>query len=200
MTAEKPRTYEPLLSVVVIFVVAVAARLVPVLRGGGLEGLSFYDDGVHFSAATGFVHGRMPYRDFLLLHPPGILLALAPFAELARWTGDATAFAVARVGFMVLGGVNAVLVSRFLRPTGRYGAWLGGLVYAVFWPAVYIEHTVLLEGLANTLLFLTLLLVVPLRRSEHPSTAKLIVAGGLLGMTAGSRSGAWCPSSFCSDG
>jgi alpha-1,2-mannosyltransferase len=55
-------------------------RLVPVLRGGGLYGLGNYDDGVYYAAGTGIAHGLLPYRDFLLLHPPGVPLLLTPFA------------------------------------------------------------------------------------------------------------------------
>lgn len=53
----------------VIALVAFGARLWPVLAGGGLRGLGNYDDGVYFGSAVAFVHGQMPYRDFLLLHP-----------------------------------------------------------------------------------------------------------------------------------
>src|ERR1044072_4376607 len=80
---------------------AFVARLLPVLRGGGLHGVLGYDDGVCFGAAEAFVFGRLPYHDFVLLHPPGIVLALAPFAGLARLTGDDdSALAVARLVFM----------------------------------------------------------------------------------------------------
>ena len=48
--------------------IAFAFRLIPVLRGGGLFGFGNYDDGVYYAAATGLVHGRLPYLDFLLLH------------------------------------------------------------------------------------------------------------------------------------
>lgn len=179
---------EQVVAVLVIFAVAFLARLMPTLKGSGLFGLQFYDDGVHYAAATGLVHGRLPYRDFLLLHPPGIVVALAPFAELARWVGDDRGFAIARLAFMALGGVNALLVSRFLRPNGRFAAWFGGLFYALFWPAIYSEHTVLLEGLANTFLLIALLLVVPIaaaaRGSGAPGAAKLVAAGVLLGLAA----------------
>ena len=47
-----------------------------------MYGLGNYDDGVYYSAATALVHGQLPYRDFLLLQPPGIAVLLAPFA---RW-------------------------------------------------------------------------------------------------------------------
>ena len=55
-----------------------------------------YDDGVHFAAALGLVNGLLPYRDFLLLHPPGVVLALAPFAALSWLIGEPDAMAVSR--------------------------------------------------------------------------------------------------------
>jgi alpha-1,2-mannosyltransferase len=177
-------SFSELLPVVLIFTVAFLARLSPTLRGSGLYGLNFYDDGVHYAAATGFVHGRLPYRDFLLLHPPGIVLALTPFALLAHWVGDAQGFALARVSFMLLGAGNALLVARFLRPVGTFAAWFGGLFYAVFWPAVYSEHTVLLEGLANTCLLVALLLISAAGSAERPTATRVVVAGGLLGVAA----------------
>lgn len=175
---------EQLLAVGVIFTVAFVARLSPTLRGSGLFGINFYDDGVYYGAATGLVHGQLPYRDFLLLHPPGIAVALAPFAALAQWVGDARGFAIARLAFMALGAVNALLVSRFLRPVGVYAAWLGGLFYALFWPAIYSEHTVLLEGPANTALLVALLLITPIARDAKPTTTKLLIAGAVLGFAA----------------
>jgi hypothetical protein len=69
------------IGLIVAFGVALAARLVPLLRGGGLYALGNYDDGVHFAAAMGVIHDLLPYRDFVFLHPPGVLLALAPFAD-----------------------------------------------------------------------------------------------------------------------
>ncbi|MET0695275.1 MAG: hypothetical protein ABWY56_15185 [Propionibacteriaceae bacterium] len=175
---------EQVLAVLVIFVVAFLARFLPTMRGSGLFGINYYDDGVHYAAATGLVHGQLPYRDFLLLHPPGIVLALAPFAAVANWIGDARGFALARLAFMALGGLNAVLVSRFLRPVGVFAAWTGGLAYALFWPAIYSEHTVLLEGLANTCLLVALLLATPIARTAQPTTAKLLIAGAALGFAA----------------
>src|SRR4051794_25537891 len=127
-----------LLSLALVAVTAFVLRLVPVLTGGGLYGRGNYDDGVYYAAASGFVHGLLPYRDFLLLHPPGIVLALAPFAALADVVGDPTALAVGRVTFMMVGAVNAVLVAVVLRRLGFAAAMVGGLVYAVALPAVYV--------------------------------------------------------------
>ena len=172
---------EKIAAVVVIFGVAFLARLIPTLAGGGLFGLHFYDAGVHYAAAPGLVNGRMPYRDFLLLHPPGIVVLLAPFAAVGQLIGDARGFALARLAFMVLGGINAVLVARFLRPVGIFAAWLGGLTYALFFPSLYSEHTVLLEGPANTCLLIALILLTPVVAGATPTRAGLVVSGVLLG-------------------
>jgi hypothetical protein len=58
------------LMAIAIAVITFVFRLVPVLRGGGLFGLGNYDDGVYYAAGNGLAHGLLPYRDFLLLHPP----------------------------------------------------------------------------------------------------------------------------------
>ena len=86
-----------------IGVVAFAARLHAMLRGGGLGGISNYDDGVYFAGAESLVSGRLPYRDFVLLHPPGIVVVLSPFAALAHLLSDATAFELGRLVFIALG-------------------------------------------------------------------------------------------------
>jgi alpha-1,2-mannosyltransferase len=171
-----------------LWAIAVAAvaflfRLVPVLRGGGLFGIGNYDDGVYYAAATGLVHGLLPYQDFLLLHPPGMPLLLAPFALVAQLTGDSYGFAAARVAWMVLGAVNAVLIWKILRPIGLIAAVFGGLGYAVFHPAVYSEKSTLLESPATTALLIAMLLLQPLVYDSSLPRAKAFVAGALLGLT-----------------
>ena len=166
--------------------VAVAAflfRLVPVLRGGGLVGMGNYDDGVYYASATGLVHGLLPYRDFLLLHPPGMPLLLAPFALGAQLTSDSYGFAAARVGWMLLGAANAVLIWKILRPIGLVAAAFGGFGYAVFHPAVYSDKSTLLESPATTALLIAILLLQPLVRADSLPHSRAIVAGALLGLS-----------------
>ncbi len=190
------RTTTWIIVMVTVATTAFAVRLTPVLAGGGLFGRGNYDDGVYYTAAAGFVHGLMPYRDFLLLHPPGIVLALAPFAALADLVGEPTAFAVARIGFMIIGSANAVLVAVALRRLGLAAAMVGGLTYAVFFPAVYVEHTTLLEPLATGFLLGAVSLIgsaprshaveIPSGarafRSAHTGLLRMIMAGVLLGV------------------
>ncbi len=142
-----------------VVLLAFAARLVPMLAGGGLGGIGGYDDGVYYTAAASLAHGRLPYQDFLLLHPPGILLVLAPFAWLGSHTSDAAGFAVARVAFMLIGALNAALVVVLLRRYGPTAAAVGGIFYALFYPAVYAERSTLLEPLGTLALLVALLLL-----------------------------------------
>lgn len=72
------RTWTFAAGVVGIFILAFSVRLLGNLRGAGLYGLGNYDDGVHFAAALGLINGLMPYRDFLLLHPPVMALTEIP--------------------------------------------------------------------------------------------------------------------------
>ena len=162
---------------------AVAARLVPVLRGGGLTGLGNYDDGVYFSAGTALCHGVLPYRNYLFLHPPGIIMLLAPFG-LAGLTGhDAAGLAAARMAWMLLGAVNTLLVARILRPVGLLATLTGAVFYATAFPAIYIEWTPLLEGPAQTCVLMAVVLLTRGVGSSEGTRLTVLAAGALLGLS-----------------
>jgi alpha-1,2-mannosyltransferase len=166
-----------------VFGTAFLGRLVPLLNGGGLYAMGNYDDGVHYAVAMGLVHGLLPYRDFLFLHPPGIGLLLAPFASLADLIGEPQAMLVARLCWIALGGVNAVLCALVLAPLGRLAAALTGLMYALFFGAIYAEHTVLLEPPATAMLLLALVITRAVGRGDGLGTRHYVAAGLLLGLS-----------------
>jgi hypothetical protein len=169
----------------VAFAVAFAARFVPVLRGGGLFGLDTYDDSVHYASALALAHGVLPYRDFLLLHPPGVVVALWPFAVFGAATNDSWGFAAARFGWILMGSTTAALIVVALRRAGLLGALVGGVAYAVYLPAVRSERTTMLEGLTSALLVVVLLLLgAPRICSRYPWLCYVGV-GMLLGLSAG---------------
>ena len=168
----------------VVAVVAFTARIGVVLRGEGFHALAGYDQGVYYAAADAFVHGRRPYEGFLLLHPPGIMLFLSPFAALGSVTSDSTGMAVARFAVILLGTLNAVLVTVIARRFGRVAAVVGGLFYATWIPEVVLETQTKLEPFGNT--FLLLGLVVLLRPRSAPISARAdVLAGAALGAGAG---------------
>jgi len=163
---------------VALLAVAVRWRLV----GGwvGVRALHGYDDGVYYSAAAAFVHGRMPYRDFTLVHPPGVVLALSPFAALGRLVGDADGFMAARIGVILVGALNAVLVMRLARRWGVAASWVGGVLYAVASTAAFAERTTLLEPWGTVTLLGGVLLLV--RAREQDRTGLLWLGGAVLAL------------------
>lgn len=171
------------LTLTAVFVLAFVVRLTGILRGGGLFGLGNYDDGVHFGAALGLVNGLLPYRDFLLLHPPGVVLVLAPFAALSWLIGEPYAMAAARLAWMALGAANAVLCGLVIRPLGRIVACVTALFYALFIGAVYVEHSPLHEPVATAVLLLALVITRILGSAQGIRRRHYVAAGLLLGVS-----------------
>ncbi len=168
-----------------IGVVALGVRLMPVLSGTGLYALASYDGSVYYTAAAGLAHGLLPYQDFLLLHPPGIAIALFPFALIGQHVGDEQGLAVARVAWMVLGAFNAVLVARILRPVGLAAMLVGGLFYATFVPALRIERVTSLEAVAATCILGAMLIASQWQRGVPARAPSALLAGAMLGLSAG---------------
>jgi hypothetical protein len=164
-----------------IAIVALAVRMVPVLAGGGLTGLRGYDDGVYFGMAMALVHGVVPYRDVLLLQPPGITLLLAPFAMLGSIVGDASAFALGRASFMLLGAGNAVLAALIAGRYGRSAGLAAGAFYAVWNTTSFMERSTDLHVPQSTLLLLALLVLARPGRIGPPRAA---IVGAVLGLAA----------------
>ncbi|MFC8502362.1 glycosyltransferase 87 family protein [Pedococcus sp. NPDC057267] len=164
--------------ILAVFSLAILVRLAPLLWTSALTGESdMYDDGVYFAAAQHLVAGQLPYRDFVMVHPPGIAVAMAPFAALGHVIGDGNAFAAARLLLMAVGAVNAVLVTWIAGRQGVVAGAVGGLLYAVWWPAASAETTVFLEPILNLLL----LLAVGLLTGRAPSPRRTAAAGLLMG-------------------
>ena len=70
-----------------------------------------YDDGVYLGAALHLVNGVLPYRDFVLLHPPGVALLMTPIAALGRIIGTRDAMAGARLVTVLITALNAGLAA-----------------------------------------------------------------------------------------
>ncbi|WP_426592853.1 glycosyltransferase family 39 protein [Cellulomonas sp. McL0617] len=157
-------------------VVAFVMRWIVCGGAAGVRGYHGYDDGVYFASAVALVHGRLPYRDFLFLHPPGITLALSPFAALTHVVSDSDALVAARVGFMLVGAASAALVTRIAWRWGTAAAVVGGLLYAVAAPAVYADRLTLLEPVGTVTLLAGVLLL--LRAADPGARGWWTWAGG----------------------
>ena len=145
---------------------------------GGFHHLMGYDEGVYFGAANGFVSGLVPYRDFVLVHPPGILLLLSPFAALGHLTTDTTGWTAARLAVMCIGALNAVLVYTIARRVSLVAGIAAGGLYAVWTPAVWVERTTMLEAFVLVGILVALWAI----RSPQEITARLLLGGAFLGL------------------
>jgi hypothetical protein len=124
---------------------ALALRIYQLTRPGYLHGVTEYDDGVYFGSAVRLAYGVVPYRDFVLVQPPGIVLLLAPLGLLAKATGTAGAFAVARVLTACVGAAAVPLAGWLVRRWGPLAAAIACGLLAVYPSGITAAHTVLLE-------------------------------------------------------
>jgi len=187
VNAARVRNAAPLAAVALL---AFAVRETLALRGGGGVHASYgYDTSVYYAAADALIHGRIPYRDFVLLHPPMAMVALTPTALLGHLTSDHIGFAAANLGFTLLGGLNAllVMVTALRWGVSRGASLLGGLFYATWLGSVEAEFACRLEPLGNAGLLAGLLLAAPPRDGARPDGRRLAYAGVALALAASTK-------------
>jgi hypothetical protein len=142
-------------------------------------GLMAYDEAVSFVGARGLTLGYLPYRDFVSLQSPGIVILLAPFSLLGS-----EGFTWAKVAWIGLAGVNTVLLWRIARSWRRTScAVVAALLYAVNRPSIGADEFLLIEPLLTLLVLTTVLLYEPQRPTR--SAMRCISAGVLLGVALG---------------
>ncbi len=163
-------------------VLAFAIRFAGLAFRGGLDSRIGLDDGTYFAGAISLVNGRLPYRDFNILHPPGLLYVLAPFAQIGTMTTEMTGLVLARLAFMALGAVNTALVglvgARVNRATGLAAAAL----YAVWVLPMTGERSTLLIAPQVTPMLVALLALTG-RSAAELTTRRVAVAGVAIGIT-----------------
>jgi alpha-1,2-mannosyltransferase len=139
-----------------------------------------YDDGAYFGTAIRLVHGVLPYRDYVFVHPPGIALLMSPAALVGRFAGTRDALALARVLTVIVTGINAGLAAWVVRSRGRGAMLVAGLALACFPLARIADHTVMLEPY---LVFFCLAGACAMfdRYGAVVSSRRLFVAGALFG-------------------
>ncbi len=104
-----------------------------------------YDEGVYVGAAIRLAHGVLPYRDFVLVHPPGFILLFSPIALLGNVMGSQHTLEVARCITVLIMALNAVLAGLIVRPFGRVATATASFALAL-WPlSVAVQRTVELE-------------------------------------------------------
>jgi len=142
----RPRWRDPVnIVIAAVTAVALGLRVYQLSRPGYLLGLTEYDDGSYFGSAVHLVHGIFPYRDFIFVQPPGILLLLTPVALVAKVTGTAAGMAIGRVLTVLVSAAGVTLIGLLVRHRGVLATLVACGVLAVFPDAIAAAHTVLVE-------------------------------------------------------
>ena len=180
-----------LLVLLLVMLLALAARLTHLDSAAGLSGAS-YDEAVWAWAARLFLHGVLPYRDYFFPQPPAAAFVFSPamLLDSSTW-GSPESFLAARQLSVVYGLISVALV---LAIGHRLGGWWGATAAAVVWsldPRVAgLSAQVLLDGPMLMLSFAAILAYL----AVHPALAPgvplrrqligLAVAGGLAALSA----------------
>jgi alpha-1,2-mannosyltransferase len=169
--------------VLVTALLAVGLRLATLVLAGHLKGVFEYDDGVYFGSAVLLIHGHLPYRDFVLIQPPGLILLLTPFALLSNWVGTDRALELARLAVPLVAGANVVLLGLVLRRKAPLVVAVACLFLAVYPDDILASTALLLEPF---LIFFCLLAVVAIFDGERLTSSgwRIFWAGAALGFGA----------------
>jgi hypothetical protein len=120
-------------------------RLYQLSRPGFLLSVNEYDDGPYFGSAVRLVHGALPYRDFLIVQPPGITLLMTPVALLSKATGTAWGMAIGRILTSLISAASVALAGLLVRHRGVLATVIVCGVMAVYPDSIQATKTVLVE-------------------------------------------------------
>jgi hypothetical protein len=156
---------------------ALLLRLYQLSRPGFLLGVIEYDDGTDFGSAIRLIHGALPYRDFIMVQPPGITLLMTPVAFLAQGLGTAGSLAAARVVTALASSAGVALGGLLVRHRGVLPTLVTCGVLAVYPDSVAAAKTVLLEPWL--VLFCLAGALAVFDRDRLAASGRRLAAGGL---------------------
>jgi hypothetical protein len=133
------------LIIAVAALLALALRLYQLSRPGFLLSVNEYDDGPYFGSAVRLVNGAAPYRDFLMVQPPGITLLMLPVALISKATGTAWGMAIGRILTALAGAVAVALAGLLVRHRGALATIIVCGVMAVYPDSIQAAKTILVE-------------------------------------------------------
>ena len=165
------------LAIAACALLALALRLLLLSRPGYLFGVTEYDDGPYFGSAVMLVHGLLPYKEFILVQPPGITLLMTPAALLSEITGTAHAMAGGRVLTTLASTAGVVLAGLLVRHRGLLAVIVTCGIIAVYPDSVSTARTILVEPWL--VLFCLLGALALFDRDQLTSSRKRLFWGGV---------------------
>ena len=162
--------------IVVATLVGVALRLYQLSRPGYLFGITEYDDGTDFGSAVRLINGALPYRDFIMVQPPGITLLMAPVALATKSAGTIWGMAAGRVVTALASAAAIPLAGLLTRHRGLLAVSVTCGIIAVYPDSLQAALTVLLEP---WLVLFCLLGALAVFDGDRPASGRRLIWGGL---------------------
>ena len=107
--------------------------------------LTFYDTGVYLAASIHLVSGVVPYRNYVFVQPPGLVVLLSPLGVIGRLGSTHGAFVVGRIVSALVTALNVSLVTWLVRGRGRVAMVIAGVGLALLPVVVLVSTGVNLE-------------------------------------------------------
>jgi alpha-1,2-mannosyltransferase len=133
------------LIIVAATLIGLLLRLYQLSRPGLLLSVNEYDDGPYFGSAVRLVYGALPYRDFLIVQPPGITLLMTPVALISKVTGTAWGMAIGRILTSLISAASVALAGLLVRHRGVLATVIVCGIMAVYPDSIQATKTVLVE-------------------------------------------------------
>jgi alpha-1,2-mannosyltransferase len=165
------------LAIAACTLLALALRLLLLSRPGYLFGVTEYDDGPYFGSSVMLVHGLLPYKEFILVQPPGITLLMVPAALLSKITGTAHAMAAGRVLTTLASTAGVLLAGLLVRHRGLLAVIVTCGIIAVYPDSVSTARTILVEPWL--VLFCLLGALALFDRDQLTGSGKRLLWGGV---------------------
>jgi alpha-1,2-mannosyltransferase len=163
--------------------IALGLRLYQLARPNFLLSVTEYDDGPYFGSAVRLVNGSLPYRDFLLVQPPGITILMLPSALLSKVVGTAWGMASGRLLTAAASAAGTVLAGLLVRHRGVAAVAITCAISALYPDSLRASHTVLVE--AWLVLFCLLGALALFERDKFTENKRRLALGGLAFGVAG---------------
>lgn len=144
---------------------------------------NFFDSGVYLAASVNLVRGILPYRDFVFVQPPGLLLLASPIAIFSRIFGTHDGLVLANLVNASVMAIDAGLLAWLVRHRGRSAMLIAGVGLATLPVTTFESSAFKLEPFLILFVLLGLLTVLP-QPDCRISTRRLVGGGVLFGIAA----------------
>lgn len=179
---------DPIIAVFVL--VAVGINALQLSRPWFLFGLTS-DISDYLGAAVRLMNGSLPYRDFVFLQPPGIVVILSPFALLSHLVGTRGALAAVRLLTPIVAGSNVLLVGQLVRHRGRLATLVACGLMALYPAERYALNAGLLEPITDLFCLAGACLIFD--RDQLAGRRNMLLGGVLFGVAGAVKGPAILP-------